>query len=81
MSTDELRSLVKAAAIGLPGARIWPNGLGFDLRGTAYSFDGREWYCARSQGESSKYGTGGTPQAAKRAARIGRDKHTRSRPQ
>jgi hypothetical protein len=36
MNTDELRSLIKVAATGTPGARLWPNGLGFDCKGTSY---------------------------------------------
>jgi hypothetical protein len=89
MDSDTLRSLVKTAATGMPGARLWANGLGFDSRGTQYSpivveIQGREtllWYATRSQYEDPpKRGQGGSPQAAKRDAKIGRDKHTRSRP-
>ncbi len=82
MQTDDLRSLVKTAATGLVGARLWPNGLGFDLRGTSYTYDERAkvWRCARTDSDYTKYGEGATPQAAKRAARIGRDKHTMIRP-
>lgn len=88
MTTAEVRSIVKTAATGLVGAKIWPNGLGFDLRGTSYQINEAlsrskgepVWQCARTDGDISKYGEGATPQAAKRAARIGRDKHTQSRP-
>lgn len=83
MNTANLRSLVKAAATGMVGAKLWSNGLGFDLRGTSYTYDERVnlWRCARTDSDHTKYGEGSTPQAAKRAAGIGRDKHTRSRPQ
>lgn len=30
MQTDQLRQLVQAAAVAVPGARLWPNGIGFD---------------------------------------------------
>ena len=77
MNTADLRSLVKTAATGMSGARLWPNGLGFDLRGTAYVYIASEqiWYCARADGDATKYGEGPTPQAAKRAAGIGRPEH------
>jgi hypothetical protein len=39
MDTDRLRSLIKAAATGTPGARIHPNGLGFDCHGTTYKIN------------------------------------------
>lgn len=88
METNEIRAIVKAAAVGLVGAKIWPNGLGFDLRGTSYRINERIstvqgsvlWEASRRFEYGSKYGEGNTPQAAKRAAGIGRDKHTRSRP-
>lgn len=83
MTSADLRSIVKTAATGLVGARIWPNGLGFDLRGTQYTYSERLklWSASRPEGEYAvKYGEGSTPQAAKRAAGIGRDKHTQSRP-
>jgi hypothetical protein len=89
METGELRSTIKAAAIGLVGARIFPNGCGFYLRGTEYSIDEAKsrpgaivWTAVRRHDdpELNKYGQGGSPQAAKLAAGIGRDKHTRSRP-
>lgn len=85
METDALRSLVKTAATGTPGARIWPNGLGFSCRGVEYMYLERtQRWSALHRGyagrDVSKYGEGSTPQAAKRAAGIGRDKHTRSRP-
>ncbi len=79
METDALRKLVKATATGTPHARIWPNGLGFDSRGTSYApvVDGPTqritWYASRSvYDQAEKVGHGPTPDLAKRAARIGR---------
>lgn len=75
MDTTDLRSLVKAAATGIPGARLWPNGLGFDWRGTQYAYSDRTctWCASRRYGTySTRYGEGSTPAEAKRAAGIGR---------
>lgn len=75
MDTTDLRSLVKAAATGIPGARLWPNGLGFDWRGTQYRYLDRvgRWEASRPYGTySTRYGEGSTPAEAKRAAGIGR---------
>jgi hypothetical protein len=85
MQTDDVRSLVKTAATGMPGAKLWSNGLGFDLRGTSYRINERlsrasgsvVWEASRRFEYATKYGEGATPQAAKRAAGIGRDKHTK----
>jgi hypothetical protein len=74
METSELRSLVKAAAIGTPHAKLWPNGLGFDCRGVQYcTNDGSIWYASSNRQTSGphKVGQGPTPQAAKAAAGIG----------
>jgi hypothetical protein len=83
MTTDDLRSLIKAAATGTPGAKLWPNGLGFDHRGTQYTAHERGndggslvWTAARlvslyGDDAAVKYGEGPTPEAAKRAAGIG----------
>jgi hypothetical protein len=81
VDTADLKARIKAAVVGTVGARLWPNGLGFDLRGTQYvlRMDG-SWVASRHDGYAVKYGEGNTPQAAKLAAGIGRDKHTRSRP-
>ncbi len=77
METSALRALVKAAAIGTPHARLWPNGLGFDCRGTSYWYNERlsHWEAVRRIDRSDQYvtkhGTGTTPYEAKRAAGIG----------
>lgn len=78
METADLRALIKAAAIGTPGAKLWPNGLGFDCRGTSYGYSERTklWTASRPLGEyAQRIGEGATPQAAKRAAGIGRPEH------
>lgn len=76
METNTLRSLIKTAATGTPGARLWPNGLGFDCRGTQYSYSVRTgtWLATRTGTDCTGYrsGEGATPEAAKRAAGIGR---------
>lgn len=77
MLSADLRSLVKVAATGIPGARLWSNGLGFDHHGTQYVYSERlgKWTASRRvslQGDwAVKYGEGSTPEAAKRAAGIG----------
>lgn len=79
METADLRSLIKAAAIGTPGAKLWPNGLGFTCRGTEYTYSERtgDWWACRRIGDHhvQKCGAGSTPDAAKRAAGIGRPEH------
>lgn len=75
MLTADLRSLIKTTATGIPGARLWSNGLGFDHHGTSYTYSERLklWTASRRIGEwADKYGEGSTPEAAKRAAGIGR---------
>lgn len=75
METSALRALVKAAAIGTPHARLWPNGLGFDCHGTQYAYLERSgcWQASRAYGWAAfKQGFGKTPLAAKEAAGIGR---------
>lgn len=78
MDTASLRSLVKAAATGTPGAKLWPNGLGFNVRGVQYVYSERSsaWCASGPCGKyASKVGYGSTPEAAKRAAGIGRPEH------
>jgi hypothetical protein len=87
MDTPTLRSLIKAAATGIPGARLHPNGLGFDHHGTSYRINERVstakgaivWEASRRvelmNDWAVKYGEGPTPEAAKRAAGIGRPEH------
>jgi len=74
METGALRALIKAAAVGTPHARLWPNGLGFDCHGTQYAYLEAcgLWCASRPYGEyGTKSGTGKTPYEAKRAAGIG----------
>jgi hypothetical protein len=82
MDSADLRSLIKAAATGIPGAKLWSNGLGFDHHGTRYTYSERlqVWTAARrvslyGDDGAVKYGEGPTPEAAKRAAGIGRPEH------
>ncbi len=83
METSEIRSRVKAAATGIPHAKIWPNGLGFDHRGVQYVLvpeGGRyqTWCASKAYGDhASRSGYGNTPAAAKAAAGIGRVDHAR----
>lgn len=74
MEIDDLRSLVKAAATGIPHAKLWPNGLGFDCRGTQYTYAERSgaWCAEHGYRYAVRVGYGPTPDAAKRAAGIGR---------
>jgi hypothetical protein len=75
MTTADLRSLVKTAATGIPGAKLWPNGLGFDHHGTQYHYAGDRWCASRDCPQGIKVGYGSTPEAAKRTAGIGRPEH------
>lgn len=80
MNTVDLRSLIKTTATGIPHARIWPNGLGFDCRGVEYTYTERtrRWAALHRRCANypeGKYGEGPTPEAAKRAAGIGRPEH------
>ena len=78
METPDLRKLIATAAEKrrLFGARLWPNGLGFDLRGVSYTISerpgGYQWQAAKQYRYAVKHGEGVTPEAAKRAAGIGR---------
>jgi len=79
--SEDLRSTVKVAATAIPGAKLWPNGLGFDHHGTQYTYSERigQWTASRRVSLSGdwawKYGEGSTPQAAREAAGIGRPEH------
>jgi hypothetical protein len=81
-----IRSHVKTAATGIPHATLWPNGLGFDARGVQYVLVPRGadhvWVASQQlgarKGWAVRYGEGATPDAAKRAAGIGRAGRGRS---
>lgn len=66
MDTDKLRSIIKTAATGMPGARLAPNGLSFDHRGTHYTVNERAMY-ARSR---VREGTSTVPLGTDRAEGI-----------
>lgn len=75
MDTKDLRALIAKGAADCRG-RVWPNGLGFDRGGVSYTISerptGYQWQAAKQYRYAVKHGEGATPEAAKRAAGIGR---------
>ena len=75
MKTEDLRTLVAAACTRLRG-RLWPNGLGFDLRGgyaIRYLERSGQWEATKPLRYAMRYGFSQTPEGALAAARPRRD--------
>ena len=68
-------------AVNATGGRIWPSGLGFDLRGWEYfagEVDGKGWHALYRGGRRQRAAWGLTPAQAKDNA-IGLDRLTSRR--
>lgn len=60
MSTTELKRTVREASRILPGARLWPNDLGFDTRGAnGHTFE--VWYPIGGMWRTREFDDAGYP--------------------
>lgn len=74
MRTDLLRTLVADGAATIPGAKLWPNGIGFTARGWEFAVDetGADpvWWATWGKNAARTLSASGpTPEVARAAAR------------